>query len=167
MAYPPTTQPSLRSHLFDVNKSLFRWALERSNKSVDDLSKKHDLKDLNKWLDGTKKPTRNQLETFARSTYTPFGYLLLSEPPNISSLPIPHFRTTKGDKSSRRSLNLEDTIKTIQRRQDWMRDYLVEAGAEPLAFVGSAKIEDSPVKVADMIRTTLNLKQNWAARYKR
>ena len=151
----------------DVNESLFRWALERSNKTVADLSKQRDLRNLDEWLDGTKKPTRRQLEAFARSTYTPFGYLLLSEPPNVQPSSIPHFRTMKNDKPTKRSLDLEDMIKIIERRQDWARDYLIEVGAEPLEFVGCSSIEDNPVEVANMIRTTLDLEQNWAARHKR
>ena len=159
------TQRVCYPHPLDVNESLLRWALERSKKSVDALSKKQDLKNLDKWLDGTKKPTRNQLEMFARATYTPFGYLLLSEPPHDQPSPIPHFRTMKNNKPPKRSLDLEDTIKIIKRRQDWVRDYFKEVGAEPLEFVGSSKMDDNPVEVANTIRTKLGLKQNWAAKY--
>ena len=155
------------SYLLDVKESLLRWALERSNKSVDALSKKQDLRDLDKWLNGTKKPTRNQLETLAKATYTPFGYLLLPEPPHDQPSSIPHFRTMKNDKPPKRSLDLEDTIKIIKRRQDWAHDYLIEVGAEPLEFVGSSKMDDNPVDVANTIRTKLGLKQNWATRYTR
>ena len=48
----------------DVNESLLRWAMNRSDKSVDKLSTRQDLKSLNEWLAGTKKPTRLQLEAF-------------------------------------------------------------------------------------------------------
>ena len=149
----------------DVNESLLRWAMNRSNKSVDELSKKQTLKDLNKWLVGTKKPTRPQLEAFAKSTYTPFGYLLLSEPPQEQPSPIPHFRTMRYSSPPKRSINLEDTIKIVERRQEWVRDYLMNVGAEPLKFVGSSNINDDPVDVSDRIKEILGLAQDWAADY--
>lgn len=150
---------------FDVNESLLRWALNRSNKSVDELIQKQDLRSLDKWLAGTKKPTRPQLEAFAKATYTPFGYLLLSKPPHIQPSRIPHFRTMKTNDSSKRSIDLEDTIRITEHRQEWIREYLKEIGAEPLKFVGSSNIDDNPVDVANKIRTTLGLRQDWAVTY--
>ena len=47
-----------------------------------------------------------------------------------------------------------------------MRDYLIEIGAEPLKFVGSSKVDDNPVEVANMIRRTLDLTQGWTATHK-
>lgn len=149
---------------FDVSKSLLQWAMDRSGKSAEELSTKKSLKNLHEWMVGTKKPTRYQLEAFAAATYTPFGYLLLPKPPHIQPFPIPHFRTIKNDKPPKHSLDLEDTIKTIKRRQDWLRDYLVGVGAEPLEFVGAGKMDDDPVNVAKEIRKILDLRQNWTAK---
>ena len=147
----------------DVKASLLHWAMNRSDKSVDELSQKQTLKKLNEWLAGTKKPTRPQLEAFAKATYTPFGYLLLSEPPSEQLSPIPHFRTMKDGNSPKRSLDLEDTIRIIERRQEWVRDYLIDIGVEPLKFVGSSTVNDDPVDVACRIRETLGLAHGWAA----
>ena len=152
---------------FDVKVSLLQWAMERSDKSVEDLSGKRGLENLEKWLIGDGKPTRLQLEAFSKATYTPFGYLVLSKPPDIQPSPIPHFRTTQSDDLTKRSINLEDTISIIEQRQEWVRDYLKETGAEPLGFVGSVSMNDDPVEVAEKIKTTLNLKKNWAAKYKK
>ena len=149
----------------DVNESLLRWAMNRSDKSVDKLSTRQDLKSLNEWLAGTKKPTRLQLEAFAKATYTPFGYLLLPEPPQEQPSLIPHFRTMKDSSSPKRSINLEDTIKIVERRQEWVRDYLMDVGAEPLEFVGSSNVDDDPVDVSDMIRETLGLAPDWTTAY--
>lgn len=156
-----------QSSRFDVNESLLQWAMERSDKSIEDLSKKRGLENLERWLTGAGKPTRLQLETFAKATYTPFGYLVLSKPPHIQPSPIPHFRTIQGNDLPKRSINLEDTISIIEHRQEWVRDYLREIGAEPLEFVGSVSEDDDPVVVAEKIKTTLGLKQTWAAKYKK
>ena len=137
------------------------WALKRSDKSVTKLSGKPALKGLQKWLNDDGKPTLSQLEAFADATYTPFGYLLLSEPPNDPPSTIPHFRTLDNNKPRKRSINLEDTIKLTERRQEWVREYLIEVGAEQLHFVDSCTINDDPVEVADDIRNTLDLPEKW------
>lgn len=156
----PIGQRTIR---FDVKESLLRWALERSNKSPDELSNKQNLHKLNDWLAGTRKPTRPQLEAFAKATYTPFGYLLLSKPPREQPSTIPHFRTMKSSKIPKRSIDLEDAIKIVEQRQQWVRDYLLEIGADPLEFVGSSSIHDSPIKVSNKIRAKLGLAQDWTA----
>lgn len=151
---------------FDVKESLLHWALERSGKSPDELSNRQHMRKIDDWLAGTVKPTRPQLEAFAEATYTPFGYLLLSEPPHKQPSTIPHFRTMEDTKSLKRSINLEDAIKITQRRQEWVRDYLLESGASPLEFVGSSKIDDDPIDVANKIRAELGLAQDWTAKYR-
>ena len=149
----------------DVDASLLQWAMNRSGKHVDELSKKQSLNDLGKWLAGTKKPTQSQLEKFARATYTPFGHLLLPEPPQEQPSPIPHFRTMSDGGTPGRSINLEDTIRIVEQRQEWIRDYLIGVGAEPLEFVGTSSVGDDPVEVSDSIRAALGLDPDWAARH--
>ena len=137
--------------------------LKRSDKSVNELSKKRDLKRLNEWLAGTRKPTRSQLEAFARATCTPFGYLVLSEPPHESPSSIPHFGTVKSNQPIRRSINFEDAIQVVEQRQDWVCDYLADIGAEPLEFVGTGSVDDDPADTANRIRAALKLTQDWTA----
>ena len=65
----------------------------------------------------------------ARKTLTPLGYFFLSEPPE-EKLPIPDFRMlrdrpVKRDRVPRICL---ETIIAMQRRQDWMREYLQDLG---------------------------------------
>ena len=50
----------------------------------------------------------------------------------------------------------------MQRRQEWMRNFLLEEGQEPLAFVGEASIQDSPTDVAGSMQTALGLSGEWA-----
>ena len=149
----------------DVDRSLLEWAVARSGKSVTELSKKQDLGKLDGWLSGIIKPTRRQLEEFAKATYTPFGYLLLSEPPQEQTSQILHFRTLGGDEPLRRSIDLEDTISILEYRQEWMREYLIDIGAEPLGFVGSSSVDDDPVAVSDKIKSALGLVPDWTSDY--
>lgn len=147
----------------DVGKSLLQWAMNRSGKSVDELSGNSSLVKLREWMTGTRKPTMVQLEAFARATYTPFGHLLLSEPPQDTPSPIPHFRTINDNKPVARSIDLEDIIKILEYRQEWIRDYLIDIGVEPLEFVGSCNMHDDPVEISKEIKTTLGLAPDWAA----
>ena len=148
-----------RLHI-DVEPKVLEWALRRSGKSVAELSIKTDFKRLPKWLAGSTAPTLSQLEKLSKATYTPFGYLLLSEPPDDPPSPIPHFRTRDNDEPPKCSINLEDAIRFTERRQEWVREYLIELGADPLPFVKSYTIHDDPAEVATKIQDELGL-QEW------
>ncbi len=54
-----------------VKPELIRWAIDRSGLSTDDLLEK--FPKLNEWTSGERQPTFRQLESFARTTMTPFG----------------------------------------------------------------------------------------------
>lgn len=143
-----------------VSRSILRWAIERSGKASAIQRK---FPKLAEWERGESQPTMRQLEKFAKETATPFGYLFLSEPPT-EQLPIPHFRTANGHQPTRRpSPDLLETVRTMERRRDWMREYLVDEGQEPLPFVQSARISDEAPHVAGKMRETLQLPELWAA----
>lgn len=148
-----------------VNKTILRWAIKRSGKSVDKLTKTPTLKNLKEWLNGEKHPTIKQLEKFSKATYTPFGYMFFSNPPD-EKIPIPYFQTRSNNNSSTTSNpspNLIDMIRIIEQRQDWMREYLTADGEKPLKFVGSAKHTDLPKDIAAKMRRELGMGQEWAS----
>ena len=143
-----------------INESLLRWAIDRSGLTPDGLQSK--FPKIRQWVDGESQPTRRQLESLAKATLTPLGFFFLSEPPDVQ-LPIPHFRTL-GDKTpSRPSPNLIDTIQLMQRRQEWMREFLIEEGQEPSQIAWSSRPDAPPASVADHIRHALRLDEGWAA----
>jgi len=115
------------------------------------------------WLTGNRQPTMHQLEELAKATSTPLGFFFLSEPPTLR-LTIPHFRTVRDGNPRNPSADLLETVQNMERRQDWMRDYLIELGEEPLGFIGSAKIMEEPERYAAEIRQTLELSDEWAAK---
>lgn len=142
-----------------VSASVLRWAIERSGGGTD-LSRKFPR--LSEWLTGTAQPTLRQLEEFAKAASIPFGYLLLPEPPE-ERLPIPHFRTRVDKPAYQASPDLLETVHTMQRRQSWMREYLIEQGHERLPFVRSASLTDDPAEAALQIRNVLGLDTAWAS----
>jgi Zn-dependent peptidase ImmA (M78 family) len=141
-----------------VKPDVIRWAVERSGLPFEDLAGK--FPHLNAWQAGEREPTLKQLEAFARRTMTPLGYLFLPEPP-MENLPLPDFRTKDDKPVGRASPNLLDTVHEMQRRQQWMRDHLIEQGQEELLFVGSAKEHDSIKMLAIQVRERLGLEANW------
>jgi Zn-dependent peptidase ImmA (M78 family) len=142
-----------------IEPRMIAWARERSGLDVAALAKRFPAYEA--WERGDKQPTLNQLEDLARKTLTPFGFFFLPEPPE-EKLPLPDFRTLGSRPLARPSPNLLETVYTMQRRQEWMREYLLGLGAEPLDFVGSATDRTPPATVAAAIRETLGLVDGWA-----
>lgn len=136
----------------EVKPELLRWARERARLSFDHLEAK--FPNLDKWESGDLKPTLKQVESYAKATHAPVGYLFLPEPP-AEPLPIPDFRTIGGQEIQRPSPNLLDTIFICQERQVWYREFAVANAEPPVAFVGSATIESSVVETAAAIRLAL------------
>lgn len=138
---------------------MLRWARERAGLGAAILAKR--FPKLAAWERGEDRPTRRQLEHFAKSTRTPFGYLFLPEPP-VEELPIRDFRTVSTG-TVHPSPELLDTIYAMQRRQDWLREERLEGESGPLPFVGSARLRDDPAAVGQEMRRILGMDEGWAA----
>lgn len=144
----------------EVEPELLEWARTRAELTVEDLLPR--FPKLPQWETGEVRPTLRQLEQFAKATHVPFGYLLLAHPPE-EHLPVPVYRTISDTLAVQRpSPGLIETIQTIQRRQAWMREHLIEEGEQPLPFVGSAGLDQPTEIVANNIRTELGLTIGWA-----
>jgi Zn-dependent peptidase ImmA (M78 family)/transcriptional regulator with XRE-family HTH domain len=143
-----------------IQPSLLRWARERAGLGMATLEAKFPR--YPSWEAGEAAPTLKQLETLAHKTMTPLGYFFLPEPPE-ERLPLPDFRTVRDQGVYQRpSPNLLETIQMMQRRQDWLRENLIELGHEALAFVGAAKLSDNPERVAHDIRRQIGIGDSWA-----
>ena len=145
---------------------VLRWARERASIKVEDLAKKVHTSPQNveKW-ERTGRISRNQAENLARSTHTPFGYLFMKKPIR-ENLPIVDFRTRGGDSQSRPSPGLLSTIYSMQRRLDWMRNYMIEYDIEPPKFVGTYHKDGAPAdEVAGKMRKVLGLVSEWSAEH--
>ena len=153
---------SSRRQQITLKPNVLRWARERAGLSQELLAEKMKVKpdDVTEW-EKTGKISVARTEKLAEKSYTPLGFLFLSEPPE-EPLPIHDFRTRGGDAPRRPSVDLLDTVYLMQRRQAWMRDDLIEGGADPLAFVGAYGLEDSHIEVATAMRSMLGLTAAWA-----
>lgn len=144
-----------------VNREVVRWALNRSGRSIANLQRK--FPKIREWERGESRPTLRQLESLAKATLTPLGFFFLPAPPE-ERLPVPHFRTLDDERLRLPSPDLLETVQIMQRRQAWMRDFLMEQGQSRLPFIASAKLNDAPDTIAGSIGPTLGLDEAWASR---
>jgi Zn-dependent peptidase ImmA (M78 family) len=148
----------------EIKNEVLVWAIERAGFTPSDLEIK--FPKIHEWIIGVKQPTLKQLIKFAKITRTPFGFLFLKKPPT-EKLPIPFYRTNNNEQQEivqNVSPELRDTIYLMQRRQLWMKEYLVDSGADPLPYVHSVKLDETPEMVAQKIRETLGLDEDWASK---
>lgn len=137
-----------------VRPELLRWARERSRVELPVLEKK--FPKLKDWESGDTAPTLKQLDSFARATHAPVGYLFLQQPP-VESIPIPDFRTIANQEIGKPSPNLLDTIYICQDRQQWYKEFMQSTQELPLAFAGSMSVTTSIVHAAKVIRNTMEI----------
>jgi Zn-dependent peptidase ImmA (M78 family) len=116
---------------------------------------------LQAWIDGEKKPTVNQLADFAKAVHIPFGFFFLEQLPAIKNT-VPLFRTSSKQAHFDYSYELRESINSIQKRQDWLVDYLLSEQYDALPFVGKFNTGDSHTVIANDIRKVLQLPVNWS-----
>ena len=143
---PTNTSAPLR---VSVRPEILRWACERSGKKKTDIVKR--FPGFPAWERGEKQPTLKQLESFAKTTYAPIGFLFLNEPPQ-EEIPIPDFRTIADKPVGHPSANLLDTLYLCQQRQTWYREYASAEGEERPKFVGSISQTDDIESTAARMR---------------
>lgn len=142
----------------NVSSEILQWAAYRSGKN--DLIQS-EFPNWMKWINNESQPTFKQLENLAKATSTPLGYFFLQNPPK-EQLPVPHYRTVTDRSTNSTSPNLLESVQTMQRRQEWMHDFLIQRGHDPLDFVGRYNANHSPKLIAEEIREKLGLKYGWA-----
>ncbi len=148
--------PPYRPH---IEPRLLLWAREWAGIGVDELVAR--FPKYPEWESGAVMPTMKQLEALANKLNVPLGYFFLPKPPEIE-MPLPDFRTLKDEKPARPSPNLVEVMDQMMRRSEWMREFLIEEGEDPLPFVGRTTPDASIETVAAEIRETLGLGPDWA-----
>lgn len=139
-----------------INPEILENAVLRTGKTIDDCIKVDAA--LAAWLEGKKVPTFKQLESFSKKYHIPFGYLFLEKLP-VEETPIPVFR--KGKDAKKFNLNVYDTVLLMQKRQDWLSEYLEQNEFDVLPYVGaykSKKVNEIVTGIYDLLK----LKKGWA-----
>ncbi|MDO4568805.1 MAG: ImmA/IrrE family metallo-endopeptidase [Planctomycetia bacterium] len=144
------------THYISVKPEVLQWAIRYSDLSEDAIYTRFP------WVSNEPAQTTFiKLQNFAQTLRVPFSSLLLGKIPEEEPLPIPDCRTVTDRELSEPSLNLREIIHIMSVRQEWMHNYLLSEGAEPLPFVGSLKLITDPLEATKRILQDLNLKEGW------
>ncbi len=145
-----------------LQPALLRWARQRADLTPDELAHKVRLKAdrVLEW-ERSGEITMDWAEKLAAATHSPVGFLFLSSPP-YETLPINDFRTRAGDTPLNPSLELLETVYAMQHRSEWMREELIDTGAEPVQMVGAFQPGVSNADAVDAMRSALGLSEDWA-----
>ncbi len=146
-----------------LQPDVLRWARQRADLTPDQLAHKVRLKAdrVLEW-ERSGEISMDWVEKLAAATHSPLGYLFLSFPP-FETLPITDFRTRAGDTPLDPSLEMLETIYAMQQRSDWLREELIDIGAEPVQLVGAFRPGTSSADAAYAMRSALGLTTDWAA----
>jgi Zn-dependent peptidase ImmA (M78 family)/transcriptional regulator with XRE-family HTH domain len=140
-----------------ISPNVLKWALDNGPLSRPTIAKKLkvDEASLHSW-ETTKSvhPPFAKAKELAKLLHVPFGYLFLSEPPEVE-LPLPDFRGTPA--SYVPSLEFRELLNDVLVKQDWYREHLRASNAPRLGFVGSFDTSDTVMAVAADIRKQLGI----------
>ncbi len=144
----------------DIKPAVLQWALDSAEDSRRRVTEQRTQ--VQSWIAETKKPTFNQLVALAKDLAVPFGYLLLDEPP-VRDFTQAYFRKGVRADSSALSANAKALVLDTDQKSDWAESYLLDAGHDPLTFVGSVSLADDPQEVAKAMRSVIAYSSSWTA----
>ncbi|AKF48513.1 ImmA/IrrE family metallo-endopeptidase [Pseudomonas fragariae (ex Marin et al. 2024)] len=131
-----------------ISPSMLDWAALKAGKTLESLAGEIVAeRNRGRFLKGNL--TVPQLEKVAALTNTPFGFLFLPAPPPIEKPVLPDLRQVMNPDPF--GSDFFELLEDVKKKQDWFIDYLKEAGADPLPFIGRFS-KNTPIKtVADDI----------------
>jgi len=141
-----------------ITPSVISWARETAKLTLEEAARKigRPPADIEAWEDGSLQPSMPQARKAAQIYKRPLAVFYLPEPPKGWQV-LRDFRTLPVDEPREYSPELTFMIRETVARQEWMREFLIEDGQEPLPFVGSDSPSSDPEQLADSIRQTLGV----------
>ncbi len=142
----------------NITPEVIKWARESCGYSVEEAASKieRSADEIAAWEEGDLKPTIPQARKASEVYKRPLAVFFLPEPPEDFQT-LRDFRRLPSDYPRQYSPHLHFLIRQTQDRQQWLRDYLRLEEMSPVDFVGSAKLSDSPLKLAKVIRSELDV----------
>ena len=149
-----------------VNPEILIWARETAGLTQEAAAKKLGFQDSSRSSaveklavieHGLKEPSRPQVLKMAGQYRRPLLAFYLSKPPRREDRGT-DFRTSSIGRSAEADAQLDALIRDIRVRQSMVRSVLEEEEeAEPLAYVGSYRMEAGPEAVTASLRNLLNV----------
>ncbi|MFQ3614271.1 MAG: XRE family transcriptional regulator [Cyanobacteriota bacterium] len=153
---------STRLQQITLQPQVLRWARERAGLDPETLARKVKVtpETVLEWEQSGEIGLK-QVDKLAQSAHIPLGFLYLPEPIQ-DELSIPDFRTVNDQSVPSPSPDLIETVQLMQRRQDWLREEMIEQGQEKCSLAGSIKLGTPPEQAAAGLRESLGLESDWA-----
>ncbi|WP_158554235.1 ImmA/IrrE family metallo-endopeptidase [Macrococcoides goetzii] len=146
------------SNRIELNDKVLIWAIK--NSKIDKVTLIKKFNSIDKWIKNDPSPTYNQVVELSNFLNVPFGYLLLDEPPN-DEFEMLDFRTIGTKEINKPSRNLIDTVSDMKRRQEWMKNFLIQEGYEKNHLYNVLDNNDDIKKSVELVRRIINLENLW------
>ena len=150
-----------------VNPGMLRWAREQAGCDLEQAGKAvgKPSEAVEAWESSETEsfPTFAQVEKLARAYRTPLAVFYLERPiPDLEWEPVPEYRRVDQQlgRPAPQSRRLRWMVRQAQERQAFAIELLVDDGASPLDWVGSASLDDDPEALAENIRTEMDIGDN-------
>lgn len=139
-----------------ISSEVIEWAIAHGEKSEDELREKYRLDAWKNPQSDRDLPTFKQIQDFSRDTRIPFNYFFKKEAPTEDNTFV-KFRTINNS-AVQPSRRLIDTIHTMESRQEWMKQYLLEQN-DQIHFEFLNRINDNmnPAMASESILKLLKL----------
>jgi Zn-dependent peptidase ImmA (M78 family)/DNA-binding XRE family transcriptional regulator len=139
-----------------ITPAVMEWARKKSGYTPERAARKigRPSEDIRAWETGELKPTLAQARKASGVYKRPLAVFFLPEPPKEFDT-LRDFRTLPEGVPEEYSPELSFLIRRLQSRQQWMREFLETEEYEPVDFIGSGSLSDTPTNLAEKIRKKL------------
>lgn len=117
-----------------ISRAVLKWATEKAGLTPQSFAELVSTRDTARARIASGSLTPAQAAKLAKKARIPFGYLFLSEPPNIKRPSIPDLRQVQN--AIPLSEDFYEVLEDVVAKQQWYAEYLSETGDRPLPFVG-------------------------------
>ncbi len=146
----------IRAH---INPKLLVWARECCRMDIAYAASKLgiDQEKLEQWENGDVSPTVRQLRNLANAYRVNFGALFLPEPPETFTPPVKDYRLHQGAVAGEIDPEIAIDLRLHLNAREIALELEADLGEEFAPFRLSCSLEDSPAKVAELIRAELGI----------
>lgn len=116
------------------SREVLDWAAEKAGESLHSFAESVAKREKDRERIAGGRLTIPQAEKLAKIARIPFGFLFLDEPPEVARPSIPDLRQVQNAEPL--SDAFYETLEDVLAKQHWLIEYLSDAGASELPFVG-------------------------------
>lgn len=140
-----------------LSREVLDWAAEKAGETLHSFAENIAKRDRDRERIVEGRLTVPQAEKLAKKARIPFGYLFLPEPPEIDRPRIPDLRQVQD--SIPLSDDFYETLEDVLAKQQWFIEFLTEAGASDVPFVGrfSSNSKRNADGIVNDMRKELNI----------